>query len=317
MSRGPYKARPVPGSFADLILRFRQSPRYRSWRASTAHVNDRIMDEFMAANGRRMVAELRRGDLIGMRDSMADTPAAANNWMKVIRVLLAYAVDLEMVPYNVALKIPKLKTDNPDGFRQWREDEITAYLRYWRPDTIPHLAMVLMLCTGAARSDAVLMGWGNINGERIRYRRMKTGAWVDLPVLPLLRTAIDAIEDDRTTFLQTSSGAVRSEKAISGQMPIWAAKALGTLGKDGKPVPDENGRHLNCHGLRKAMGRRLAEAGCSAHEVMAILGHSDIKQAMTYTKAYDRARAADSAAEKLGAVAAPTVVRLERKGGGK
>ncbi|MGJ0508626.1 MAG: tyrosine-type recombinase/integrase [Methylocystis sp.] len=33
------------------------------------------------------------------------------------------------------------------------------------------------------------------------------------------------------------------------------------------------------HGLRKAAGRRLAEAGCSAKEIMAILGHKTMSEA--------------------------------------
>src|SRR5262249_53533281 len=33
------------------------------------------------------------------------------------------------------------------------------------------------------------------------------------------------------------------------------------------------------HGLRKAAGRRLAEAGCTAHEIMAVLGHTTLTEA--------------------------------------
>ena len=53
---------------------------------------------------------------------------------------------------------------------------------------------------------------------------------------------------------------------------------------------------------------------CSPHEIMSVLGHEHIASAQVYTKAYDRARAADAAAERLGAMAAPTKVTRLRNG---
>ena len=39
------------------------------------------------------------------------------------------------------------------------------------------------------------------------------------------------------------------------------------------------------HGLRKAAARRLAEAGCSASEIMAITGHKTLAEVERYTRA--------------------------------
>ena len=44
------------------------------------------------------------------------------------------------------------------------------------------------------------------------------------------------------------------------------------------------------HGLRKAAARRLAEAGCSAHEIMAMTGHKSLAEAERYTRQADQAR---------------------------
>ena len=38
------------------------------------------------------------------------------------------------------------------------------------------------------------------------------------------------------------------------------------------------------HGLRKAACRRLAEAGCTPHEIMAITGHKALSEVETYTR---------------------------------
>ena len=52
------------------------------------------------------------------------------------------------------------------------------------------------------------------------------------------------------------------------------------------------------HELRKAACRRLAEAGCSANEIMAISGHATMKELVRYTKAADQARLARNAMTK-------------------
>jgi integrase len=306
MTRGPYKSTPQPGTFADLIMRFRQSPRFKTWGPATRAKNDKVLADFMAANGRELVSSLRRGDVIAMRDSLSDTPGAANNWMKVVKALLAYAVDLEMVPLNVAREVPRLKPAHRDGFRVWREDEIAAFVHRWRADTLPHRALQLMLCTGAAVSDAVKLGPANVRGDRIVYRRNKTGVEVDVPILPALALAL-SFAPPGLTYLQTAQGRQRSSQGLGGSLRLWAAQA-------GLGEPDKNGHYLAPHGLRKAMGRRLAEAGVTPHGIMAVLGHEDIKQVLTYTKSYDRARAADEAAKLLGAGDAPKVVRMRKRG---
>jgi integrase len=44
--------------------------------------------------------------------------------------------------------------------------------------------------------------------------------------------------------------------------------------------------------------RRLAEAGCTMHEIAAIIGHASLNEVQRYTKAADQARLARAAMEK-------------------
>lgn len=313
-ARGPYKSRHPAGSFGDLILAFYQSPIYRDWSENTLRKNDRFLRALMASQSRNMVAEMTRGDIIRARDELADVPGTANNWLKLMRVLLDYAVDLEMVDRNVARdNVGWLRPKAPGGFRQWQEHEIEAFLDHWTIGTIAHRVLTLALCTGAARVDLVRLGWHSIRGDRIRYQRQKTRrgteeVWIDLPIMPVLAELLPTIPRYRMTFLETERGQRRSDTSLTNDMSLWCLKA-------GLGDPDENGRFLNMHGLRKAVGRRLAEAGCSPHEIMACLGHKDIKSALPYTRAYDRTKSADSAAEKM-ATSKPsnvTKLHLERK----
>ena len=48
--------------------------------------------------------------------------------------------------------------------------------------------------------------------------------------------------------------------------------------------------YCKAHGLRKAAARRLAEAGCSAHEIMAVMGHKTLSEVERYTRAAEQER---------------------------
>ena len=49
-------------------------------------------------------------------------------------------------------------------------------------------------------------------------------------------------------------------------------------------------RRLYRPGSGEAAGRRLAEAGCSANEIMSILGHKTLAEAERYTREADQAK---------------------------
>ena len=53
------------------------------------------------------------------------------------------------------------------------------------------------------------------------------------------------------------------------------------------------------HGLRKACCRRLAEAGCSSQEIMAISGHKSLSEVERYTKAANQKLMAERAMAKF------------------
>jgi integrase len=339
-----YRTKAAEGSFGDLIQRFRKSPRYLGWSRGTKKHADRVLSDLYDSFHATQVSAVTRGAIIGARDSLSHVPGAANNWLKVIRLLLDYAVDLEFIAHNPAReKIDNLKPSRLGGFRTWREDEIEAYLAHHPLGTMPHTVLTLALYTAAAPVDLVKLGWPNVQtssrahgsvprlGEfddgggshpdprggslaRLRYRRQKTerrkGAeetpLVNVAIMAPLAEALATIPPGRMTFLETVEGLPRSQGALSHQLRRWVA--LAGLGE-----PDRNGRHLTLHGLRKAMGRRLAEAGASAHEIASVLGHESLASVQVYTRMYDRAKAADAALDKLGEAAPSNVTRLKRK----
>jgi integrase len=55
----------------------------------------------------------------------------------------------------------------------------------------------------------------------------------------------------------------------------------------------------SAHGLRKLTATRLAEAGCSEREIMAITGHKSVTEVSRYTKAAQQSRLAEQAMNKV------------------
>jgi len=302
--RGPYKSKPAPGTVAALVMAFRDSPRYRRWSKCTREQNDRRLGRFVALNGHVMVCDITRGDIVALRDSLAEKPGAANNWLKTLSLLFDYAMDLEWIAENPCARVSRLPPVSREGHPAWSEDHIEKFLKHWEPGTTANTLVRLILGTGAARVDVVKLGWQNVHGERLRYRRQKTAAVsdvvVDVPLLPDMLDLLSSLPKSKLTFLETVHGRARSPFSVTEDLRRWTAAA-------GLPPG------LGAHGLRKSLARRLAEAGCSETTLMAWLGHESANMARHYCRAFSRARAADLGAERLTNISPPksSVVRLK------
>src|SRR5262245_12502281 len=80
--------RTLAGSFNSLVVSYYKSPEFRGLKASTATVRRNIIEAFRREHGDKPLARLERKyvkDLIGAK---ADTPEAANNLLKTLRLML-------------------------------------------------------------------------------------------------------------------------------------------------------------------------------------------------------------------------------------
>jgi hypothetical protein len=75
--------------------------------------------------------------------------------------------------------------------------------------------------------------------------------------------------------------------------------------------------HCRLHGLKNGGMRRLAEAGNTAHELMAISGHRTLSEVQRYTTDADRKRLADTgmAKKQLGQIENIGVANLRSRSG--
>jgi integrase len=130
------------------------------------------------------------------------------------------------------------------------------------------------------------MGPQHVRDGVLSIRQQKTGTELVIPVHGNLLASLDTARTGEMVFLLTSQGRA------------FTANGFGNFFRDA--VESAGLRGLSAHGLRKAACRRLAEAGCSAHEIMSISGHVSLREVQRYTMAANREQMARSAFQKLG-----------------
>jgi integrase len=129
------------------------------------------------------------------------------------------------------------------------------------------------------------MGRQNIRGGELHIRQQKTGVALRIPIHPRLQEALDLVPAGQMTFLITRWG----RPFTPGPFTNWFQEKCRKAGLRG----------LSVHGLRKAASRRLAEAGCSTHEIASLTGHVTLKMIAHYTASVDQGRLARQAVEAL------------------
>ena len=176
--------RTLPGSFSALCVSYYGSPEFRGLRESTQTVRRNILERFRAEHGHRPLKVLQRVHIKSIIGGKANTPEAANNLLKVLRVVLGHGVEIGMIAHNPAIGINRYRSLNPEGRHAWTEQEIGQYQAHHSIGTRARLALALLASTGQRRSDVVRMGWQHVKGNRISVRQKKTNRPLLIPMHP-------------------------------------------------------------------------------------------------------------------------------------
>jgi len=236
-------------------------------------------------HGHRTVAGLSRERIItGILQPFADRPGAALDTLKKLRILIRHAINIGWLKHDPSLGIKRPKIQR---IRSWTEDEIEAFRKKWPLGTKQRLAFELFLNTGQRRSDVVRMSWSHITPDsKIIVSQQKTGRRLLIPLHRDLLATLAAVKREHISILTTMYGKPFTVDGFSQ----WMRDAITDAG-----LP------LGCqpHGLRKATGRRLAEAGATAKMIMSVLGHTTLAEAERYTEEADQAGLAEDAVIKL------------------
>jgi len=275
-------SRTIPGSLDALAVAYYRSPEFLGLKASTASMRRGIIERLRLEHGTKPLNRLGRVHIVNMLGARSATPSAANNFLKILRLLLNYGVSIGMLTTNPANGIKPYKINN-DGIHTWSEAEIAQFESKHPVGSKARLAFALLLYTGQRRSDVVGMGFQHVKDNAIAVRQQKTNTQLLIPIHPELAKNLNFVPKDHLTFLLSRYGRPYHVTAFSN----WFRDRCDEAG-----LPD-----CAAHGLRKACSRRLAEAGCTANEIMAITGHKSLVEVQRYTKAADQIRLARSAME--------------------
>lgn len=278
------KARTKAGSMSALVVSYYASPEFKGTAKSTQTTYRGICEKIRRDHGERMVKELRRQHVKAIIGKMSATPAAANNYLRMLRILMNHALDVEWIQRDPTLKL-KGYSNKSTGFHTWTEAEIATYEARHPIGTKGRLAMALMLYTGQRRGDAVKLGWKNVSKNRIAVRQEKTGTPLAIKMHVSLVEALQTADSGGVTFLVTAFG-----------KPFTAA-GFGNWFRD--RCNEAGLTHCSSHGLRKAAARRLAEAGNSANHIAAVTGHLSLKEVERYTRDADQQKMADAAVDTM------------------
>lgn len=276
--------RTIPGSLSDALVRYYASADWRELKLQTQRNRRAILERYRALGGDLPLKLLNRATVVRWLDRI-ERPHAANNTLKALRGFMRFASDRGLVRADPTQGLRKRKVSS-SGFHTWSEDEIATYENTWPLGTRPRLALALLLYTGQRRGDVVRMGPQHVRDGWLRVVQGKTGTSLQIPVTPPLEAAIDAYPAKGLAFLMTELGAPYTPAGFGNAFRDWC-KAAGLAD------------HCRAHGLRKAAATRLADAGCSAHQIMAITGHRTVSEVQRYTAASDQKRLAAQTATAL------------------
>jgi integrase len=268
------------------IAGWQDSPEWELLAKATTSSYVTYIDPFYQALKDNDIRSVRRRHIMLIRDKIAKDRGhgAAIAFCRAVSALFKWALDREMVEASPALNLRKSLRHGE--LPTWTEDQAQRAMRDL-PEPYRR-AVVLAYATGQRRGDLCKLRWSEYDGTAIRLTQQKTGEKMEIPVIPMLRSEMDAwhTKARAVTVLETARGLP--------WIPGYLSRTLPTeLVKIGLP------RGLNIHGLRKLAAVRLAEAGCSAHEIAAITGHKTLAMVQHYTRAVNQRTLADVAVLRL------------------
>lgn len=254
----------------------------------TAHQREQFYARLRAEYGDKAIA-MPRHKLIEFRDSMTATPGAADNMIKSVRALYAWAIDRGLATENPATSIGSINRGT--GATPWTVEELRAFRGRHPIGTVPHLALTLFMFTACRLDDVIGMGRGNeAKRDGVTFLEWQPGkrgsAAVSVPIMPPLARAIAAQKIIGPTYLLSGLGKpFASGAAFGNKFRVWVDQAGLT---DRSP-----------HGIRKAAGELIALEGASQYHIMAVHGHTQAKTSEIYTRGVDRAKLANEAMQML------------------
>lgn len=256
--------------------------------AQTRIAENFLLTEVVAGEGVQFgdveVAFLKRKHVKALLARKSDTPHAAAHQLRVIRKLVMVALDQEWIENDPTYKVkyrPEFK-----GWKAWPEEMLDRYEARWPVGSTPRLVYSLALYFGHRRADVTKVRPADLELAATNVIQQKTGKALTLPIHPNLADVLAVTDLEREFVVMTQWGKPFSAKALGMRMQRWTAAA---------GIPPGH----TLHGLRKTLGKALAEHEATTRQLMDMLGHDNIAHAELYSREAEQKKMAVAAMDKL------------------
>lgn len=271
-----------PGSFKAMAQAYLKSPEFAGIKDSTKRGYRHYTDMAVRQLGRFNANQIEMKHVVGLRDKLTDTPAKANDLMKMIRVIYGWGMPRGMVRHNPAdFRGTSVKALKIGSYKPWPEPLIERFVAEPRPE----VSWVALTClyTGQRIGDILKMNLSDVRDDKVTVIQEKTAKPLKIPLHPDFRQLLSVIPRRSVKILSSYTGKVWTYTRWS----TCFAEERERLGADGYVI----------HGLRKNVVHRLLYAGCTTKQVGSITGQSDAIVEY-YAKEIEQQRLAVVAMEK-------------------
>lgn len=283
-SRAPEPQPPQANTLAWLVSQYMRSSRWTNELTQSTRKNrGRYLAKMVDASGKISYDQIQRDNLEATKEKMKDTPNSANDFVRAVRGLFAWALESKLLKVNPAQDLRKFKTKT-FGHETWTEEEVDLFRKKYKIGSKERLAFELLLNTGLRRSDVCRVGRQHIKNNVLSIRCQKNKTEVYLPLTKHLKEALEKTVQGELTILSTNLGKPFTVAGFGNYFGALCKKA---------------GINKSAHGLRKYLATQLADAGSSERELKAFFGWANSKEAEVYTRNADAKRLSESALAKL------------------
>jgi integrase len=267
------------GTIENMVADYISSPHFNSLASSTQREYIRYLRMLVEALGTESPESLLPHHVARIRDNIgAEKPGKANAMIRVIGAIYVWGRERGWCKVNPADGIKKLKGRE---YPPWPPEALAAINRL-RPDIA--FACKIALHTGQRMGDVIAMKRADIQAGKIFVRQEKTGKELLIPLHQEIRETVLSGEGDRVCWKKAGVGDWTSEQFEAA------------FQRERAKVPSLE--RVVFHGLRKNAAVKLAEVGCTTHDIASITGMS-LPMVELYTRGARQALLAERAMEKV------------------
>lgn len=271
-----------PGSLHEIISIYKAHQKFKRLALATREDYLRHLTTLENRFGQFLITDIPPAFPYRLLDEYQDRPNTANDLVRVMRLVLNFALQRGFVERNVFKGVELLPTG--PGYSPWANWQLDQFRNCWAPETTERVAFELFINTGQRRSDIYVMHRRQYNNGMIEVVQLKTKERVCIPVtrtlLAILAPYVAKLDGMGTNCQQQLFPGTLHQFSWMMRQAVKIARLEG----------------CTLHGLRYTAASALHEAGCDWLTIGAITGH---KTAEMVRKYIEKKRLAGLAIEAL------------------